>query len=191
VSAASATAGDSAVPRPLASDPTLPVAIARGLAFAGLAGFGALHWMVLLEPAAPDRALYALGAAAVAGLGLLAVGRIREYRLRQAAAAGVALVALALALLGGGVADELLRPDQWGALSSGINRGIAALPGVRVPYRGLDEWIRIVIPVGGTVLVTAAAILAFWPRRNRIGFPGPALTLLVALYAVPAVSLNF
>jgi hypothetical protein len=89
------------------------------------------------------------------------------------------------------VADELLRPDRWGALASGINRGIAALPGVRVPYRGLDEWIRIVIPVGGTVLATAAAILAFWPRRNRIGFPIPALTLLVALYAVPAVSLDF
>jgi transglutaminase-like putative cysteine protease len=191
VSAASATAGDSAVPRPITSDPTLPVATARGLAFAGLAGFGALHWMVLLEPAAPDRALYALGAAAVAVLGLLAVGRIQDYRLRQAAAACVALVALALALLGGGVADELLRPDRWGALASGINRGIAALPGVRVPYRGLDEWIRIVIPVGGTVLVTAAGILAFWPRRNRIGFPGPALTLLVALYAVPAVSLDF
>ena len=56
------------------------------------------------------------------------------------------------------MADELLRPDRWGALASGINRGIAALPGVRVPYRGLDEWIRIVIPLGGTVLVTAAAI---------------------------------
>ncbi len=191
MSAASATAGPQRVPRPLASDPTLPVATARGLAFLGLAGFGTLHWMVLLEPAAPNRALYALGAAAVAVFGLLAVARIREYRVRQAAAAGVALAALALALLGGGVADELLRPDQWGALASGINRGVAALPGVRVPYRGLDEWIRIVIPVGGTVLVTAAAILAFWPRRNRIGFPVPALTLLVALYAVPAVSLDF
>jgi protein-glutamine gamma-glutamyltransferase len=188
MSAAGATAR---VPRPLTSDPTLPVPTARGLAFAGLAGFGALHWMVLLDPAAPDRALYALGAGAVAVLGLLAVARIREFRVRQVAAAGVALVALALAMLGGGVADELLRPDRWGALASGINRGIAALPGVRVPYRGLDEWIRIVIPLGGTVLVTASAILAFWPRRSRIGFPGPALTLLVALYAVPAVSLDF
>ena len=83
----------------------------------------------------------------------------------------MALVALALAVLGGGVADELLRPDRWGALASGINRGIAALPGVRVPYRGVDEWIRIVIPLGGTVLVTAAAILAFWPRRNRHRLP--------------------
>ena len=191
MTAAGATAGAQRVPRPLASDPTLPVATARGLAFFGLAGFGALHWMVLLDPAAPDRALYALGAAAVAVVGLLAAGRIADFRLRQAAAVAASLVALALAVLGGGVADELLRPDRWGALASGIDRGIAALPGVRVPYRGLDEWIRTVIPLGGTVLVTAAAIAAFWPRRNRIGFPGVALTLLVALYAVPAVSLDF
>jgi transglutaminase-like putative cysteine protease len=188
MTAAGATAGPA---RALTSDPTLSVPVARGLAFVGLAGFGVLHWMVLLDPAAPDRALYALGAAGVAIVGLLGVARIREFRLRQAAAAGVSLVALALAMVGGGVADELLRPDHWGALAAGIERGVAALPGVRVPYRGLDEWIRVVIPLGGTVLVTAAAILAFWPRRNRIGFPVPALTLLVALYAVPAVSLDF
>ena len=187
MSAASATAA----PRALPSDPTLSVPIARGLAFVALAGFGALHWMVLLDPAAPDRALYALGAGMLAMFGLLAAGRLARFRDRQIAATGVAVVAFGLALVGGGVADELLRPDNWGALASGINRGIAALPGVRVPYRGLDEWIITVIPLGGTVLVTAAALTAFWPRRNRIGFPGVALTLLVALYAVPAVSLDF
>ena len=45
--------------------------------------------MVLLDPAAPDRALYALGAAGVAILGLLPVGRIAVLRVRQLAAAGV------------------------------------------------------------------------------------------------------
>ena len=177
-------------PRAHESDPTLPVPTARGFAFLALAGFGALHWMVLLEPAAPERALYALVAGGLAMVGLLFAGRLHG-RARQAAAATVSLVALALAILAGGVADELLRPDQWGALASGISRGIEALPGVRVPYRGVDEWIRIVIPLGGTVLVVAAAVAAFWPRRDRIGFPAPALTLLVALYAVPAVSLDF
>ena len=178
------------VPRALENDPTLPVPIARGLTFLALAGFGALHWMVLLDPAAPERALYAVGAGAVAMLGLLYAGTLGD-RARPAAAIGTSLVALALALLGGGIADELLRPDQWGALAAGISRGVESLPGVRVPYRGVDEWTRTVIPLGGTVLVTAAAIAAFWPRRGRIGFPGLALTLLVALYAVPAVSLDF
>jgi transglutaminase-like putative cysteine protease len=95
-------------------------------------------------------------------------------------------------MLGGSVADELLRPDHWGELSSGISRGLQSLPGVRVPYRGLDEWTRTVIPLGGTMLVGLAGALAFWPRRRgRIGFPGLALTLLVALYAIPAIALDF
>jgi transglutaminase-like putative cysteine protease len=103
----------------------------------------------------------------------------------------VLLIVLVLALLGGGVPDELLRPDHWGELTSGINRSLQALPGVRVPYRGLDEWTRTVIPLGGTALVGVAGAVAFWPRRRRIGFPGVALFLLVALYAIPAVALDF
>ena len=177
-------------PRAVESDPTLSVPVARGLAFLALAGFGALHWMVLIEPAASQRALYALGAGSLAMFGLLAAARLRG-RVQLAVSLAVSLVALALALLGGGIADELLRPDNWGALASGIGRGIESLVGVRVPYRGLDIWTRTVISVGGTVLVVVAAIAAFWPRKRRTGFPGLALGLLVALYAVPAVSLDF
>jgi transglutaminase-like putative cysteine protease len=187
VSAASVTARS----RDLPSDPTLPVPTARGLAFVALATFGVLHWMVLLEPAEPNRALYALGCGLLAMFGMLGAARLQP-RAAQAAAVGVLVVTLALAILGGGVADELLRPDRWGELSSGISRGIEALPGIRVPYRGVDVWTRTVIPLGGTVLVTLAAALAFWPRRNgRTGFPGIALFLLVALYAIPAVALDF
>jgi protein-glutamine gamma-glutamyltransferase len=182
----------SAVPaaRALPSDSTLPVPTARGVAFFALAAFGVLHWMVLLQPAAPNRALYALGCGIVVVGGMLAAARL-PFRGSQIAAVAVLIVALALALLGGGVADELLLPDRWGELASGIGRGVQALPGVRVPYRGVDEWTRTVIPLGGTVLVTAAGAVAFWPRRTGIGFPAPALGLLVALYAIPAVALDF
>jgi transglutaminase-like putative cysteine protease len=180
-------------PRSLPADPTLPVPTARGLAFLALAAFGSLHWMVLLDPATPKRAMYALGAGLVAMLGMLAVSRLLpdRPRLRQAGAAVVLLVVLALALLGGGVPDELLRPDRWGELSAGIGRGIESLPGVRVPYRGVDGWTRTVIPLGGTILVGVAGAAAFWPRRRGIGFPAVALGLLVALYAIPAVALDF
>ena len=166
---------------------------ARGLAFFALAAFGSLHWMVLLEPAEPKRALYALGAGLVAMFGMLAVARMfpDRPRARQAGAVVVLIVVLALAVLGGGVADELLWPDRWGELTSGISRGIESLPGVRVPYRGVDAWTRTVIPLGGTVLVGVAGAVAFWPRRRRIGFPAVALGLLVALYAIPAVALDF
>ena len=82
-------------------------------------------------------------------------------------------------------------PTSWDALAAGIARGIDALPGARVPYRGIDEWTRLVIPLGGTVLTVVAALAAFWPRRGRTGFPLVALILLVTLYAVPAVALDF
>ncbi|HET9740714.1 MAG TPA: transglutaminaseTgpA domain-containing protein [Solirubrobacteraceae bacterium] len=176
--------------RSLPSEPTMSLPVARGLAFFALAGFGALHWMVLLEPSAPERALYALTAAALVIGGLLAVARLQP-RARRVAAAGVTLVALALAILGGGIADELLRPEEWGTLASGIARGIESLPGIRVPYRGVDEWTRSTIGVGGTALTVLAAAVAFWPRSGRTGYVIPALILLVALYAVPAVALDF
>ena len=35
---------------------------------------------------------------------------------------------------------------------------------MRVPYRGVDEWVRIAITSGGTALVALAALLATWPR---------------------------
>ena len=62
---------------------------------------------------------------------------------------------------------------------------------MRVPYRGLDEWTRIVIALGGTCW-------SWPPRCSRsgraaagMGFPLAALVLLVALYAVPTVALDF
>jgi protein-glutamine gamma-glutamyltransferase len=170
--------------------PQLPFAFARGSTFVALATFGALHWMAMLEPTAGARAWYAVGTAVLAMAGLLGAARL-SGALRWLAVAGVSVVALALAFLAAGTADELLRPDNWDELAAGITRGIDALPGARVPYRGIDEWTRLVIPLGGTMLTVLAALIAFWPRRGRVGFPLVALILLVTLYAVPAVALDF
>jgi transglutaminase-like putative cysteine protease len=146
--------------------------------------------MAMLEPTAAERGWYAVGAGLLAIAGLLGAARLRGAA-RWAAMAATSLVTIALALLAGGVGDELLRPSNWDALASGIERGIGALPGARVPYRGIDEWTRIVIPLGGTMLTVLAALIAFWPRRATTGFPFAALVLLVTLYAVPAVALDF
>jgi transglutaminase-like putative cysteine protease len=170
--------------------PVLPFAFARGATFLALATFGALHWMAMLAPTAGERGWYAVGTAALAMAGLLGAGR-KTGALRWIAVAAVTVAALALAFLAAGSADELLRPDRWDELAGGITRGIDALPGARVPYRGIDQWTRIVIPLGGTVLTAVAALAAFWPRRSRVGFPLVALILLVTLYAVPAVALDF
>jgi protein-glutamine gamma-glutamyltransferase len=173
-----------------AGGPALPLGPVRGAVLIAFAAFAGLHWMWLLEPAESGRAWQAVGIVALVIVGLIGAARL-PGALRRLAAIAIAVAAVALALLAGGVADEDLRPDRWGELLGTVGRGIDALPGVRVPYRGLDESVRMVIGAGGTLLAVVAALLAFWPRRGRTGFPGAALLALVALYAVPAVVLDF
>jgi transglutaminase-like putative cysteine protease len=168
----------------------LPFWFARGGVLLAFGAFAGLHWAGLLEPADPGRAWAAVGLEALVVAALCGAARLRPA-LRWAVACAVALAALPLALLAGGLADEYLRPDRWGELLSGAQRGVEALPGVRVPYRGVDEWTRLAIGAGGTLLAVAAALLAFWPRRGRRGFPAAALLVLVTLYAVPAIVLDF
>ena len=168
----------------------LPLWLARGSVLVVFTAFAGLHWAGLLEPATPARAWQAVGLVALVILALSAAARLKPA-LRWIAAGVVGVAAVALALLAGGLADEYLRPDRWSSLLAGAGRGIDALPGVRVPYRGVDEWARLVIAAGGTLLAVLAALLAFWPRRGRTGFPAAALLALVTLYAVPAVVLSF
>jgi transglutaminase-like putative cysteine protease len=180
-----------AEPAPVAGgEPVLPIALARTLAFTALAAWGALHWMSLLEPAEPERGWTVVAVGLLAVGAMLAAGRL-EGRRRTLAAVAAIVPLTALMLMAGRVADELLWPDGWSQLAGGISRGISDLPGVRVPYRGLDEWVRTVLPLGASALVVIAALLAFWPRRRKLGFPGAALLVLTALYAVPVVAIDF
>ncbi len=167
----------------------LPTSVARGLGFAGLGAFGALHWAGMVEPADSDAVLAGL-LAALAGavvLGIVAArGAGRGARAGTTAVVGAAL--LVAALLAAGVPDELLAPRGWDELSAGIGQGLSTVPSVRIPYAGLDEWTRTVLVLGGGVLLGLGALLAFAPRRGgRLGFPVPAAMALGTLYAVPAV----
>jgi len=174
-----------------ARGPALPLTRVRGVVFLVFALFAGLHWMSLIEPAEWWRAWEAVGVAALVVL-LLRGAALLPRAASLVAATLVAIGAFGLALLAGGVADEDLRPDHWSDLAGGIGRGIDSLPGVRVPYRGLDEWTHLVIGTGGTLLIAVAALLAFWPRRGgRTGYPVAALVVLLALYVIPAVVLDF
>ena len=135
--------------RAVGGTPLLPLALARAIAFAALAAWGALHWMSLLEPPEPRRAWLALAVGLVAVAAMLGAGQLAGRR-RQLAAAGALLPLTALMLMAGRVPDELVLPGGWSELAGGISRGISDLPGVRVPYRGLDDWVRTVIPLGGS-----------------------------------------
>ena len=144
----------------------------------------------MLEPAEPSRGWTVLLSGCSPQSAMLGAGRLSGWR-RPLVAVAAIVPLIALMLMAGRVPDELLLPSGWSELSGGISRGISDLPGVRVPYRGLDEWVRTVIPIGGSVLVLLAALLAFWPRRSRLGFPGAALLVLIVLYVVPVVALDF
>jgi transglutaminase-like putative cysteine protease len=187
----STLAAPAQVTREGAGGSALPLAPVRGAVLLALAVFGGLHWMRMFDPAEPHRAWWGAAIAALVILALLGAARL-PWLLRPLAAGAIAVGGFALALLAGGAADEELRAGRWSSLMGRIGRGFEALPGVNVPYRGVDEDTMLALGVGGTVIVVAAAVLAFWPRENgQTGFRSAALILLVALYAVPAVVLDF
>lgn len=173
-----------------AGRPLLRRPVARLIGFTALAGWGALHWMRMLEPAEPGRALLVVLVGVFAATAMLVAGRMDTTRRRTLAATAALVPIAALMLLAGRVADELVFPTGWTELAQGLSRAIEDLPGIRVPYRGLDDWVRSAIPLGGSALVALAAVLAFWPRRSgKLGFPGLALPALLTLYVVPVVAL--
>jgi transglutaminase-like putative cysteine protease len=167
----------------------LSVAVARLPAFLALAGFGAYRWADMVSPGAGGSMTAALTAALAAGLALIAVGRREPARARRIAAIALAAVLLLLvALLAAGLSLRLAGPRAWDELAAGIGQGLSAVPNVRVPYAGVDEWIRTVMVLGGTLLVGFGALLAFVPRRGgAIGYPFAAAVVLGVLYLVPAM----
>ena len=170
-------------------EPLLDPVTARVVTLLALIAFGAVHWMLMVVPAAGGRAL-ATVAICSAATGLLVLAR-RLGRLPRAALVAVTIVAgMVLSALAGGIPADLLEPRNWDELGAIVRSGTSALPGARVPYAGLDEQLRLVIPLGGTLLALLGTLLACWPRRGgRFGYTLPALVALVTLYAVPAVSL--
>jgi len=163
-------------------------ALTRLGAFTALSLFAALHWSGQLRPAPNAATLGVVFAAAVAGLALIALGARPLQARANAGAAVVGVALLGLAFVAAGVPLRQLVPDRWDDLAAGIVQGLSALPGVSVPYRGADEWVRLTVALGGGALIALAAVLAFWPRREPvIGFPLGAAAALVTLYAVPII----
>ena len=174
-------------PLPPQSEASLWIRLAAATA---LAIFGAQAWGEMVRPEAPGRVV---GAALVgAGVGAIALLSRRLPRLARGAVLALAGVgALTGALLLAGVPLRLLDPEFWGELFSGLGQGISALPGLSVPYRGVDEWNRIAMLLGGTALAVGGPLVAGWPARGgaRTSPIVPAVVLSV-LYAVPAVQLR-
>ncbi|MTD43149.1 hypothetical protein GKE82_02220 [Conexibacter sp. W3-3-2] len=176
---------------PRTAAPAPVVAPARGglrlAAWTLLALLAAHAWADQVAPASRAAATASVLLGSAIGALLLLAPRVTSRRRRLLLVDGLALGALVLALATCGVPLRLLLPDAWGELAAGIGQGLGALPGVRVPYRGLDEWTRATIVLGGTLLVLVSAWVAFVPRGAATGRPLVAAGLLATLYAVPVV----
>ena len=154
----SAAASGRVGPTPVAAENTLAVPAARALAFLALCGFATLQWMRCSSPPRTQRAGYAVLAAGAAICGLLIAARLPARARTPAAVAGRDRRLRARAARRRRRRRAAAARPLGRARGSAIGRGISALPGARVPYRGLDEWTRLVIGLGGTVLAVAAAL---------------------------------
>ena len=179
-----------AMPRPNRVPMQVPAIVIRMATVGALALFGAQAWGGMVAPSAGGGVV---GAAAV-GLALAAAAvlaarlpRLARYAVRTA----IPVIAAAAAMLLAGVPLHLLDLESWGELSSGLGQGLQALPGLNVPYRGVEEWNRIAMLLGGTSAAILGVLVACWPLGGRTyGRPLAGIVVLSVLYAVPAVQLE-
>ena len=161
---------------------TAPRVAVRLAALGALAAFGAQAWGGMVQPGAEGRMLgAALAGLALAAVALLAV-RLQRWQWRAVLCA-LPVAAVALSLLFAGVPLSLLDVESWGDLASGLGGGLQALPGLNVPYRGVDEWNQVAMLLPGTTIAIFGVILA----SSR---PMAGIVLVSALYAVPAIQLD-
>jgi protein-glutamine gamma-glutamyltransferase len=167
----------------------------RLTAFTALGLYGVLRWGTLMKPAPTLRLLGLL----VLAVGLAGIGPFLLERERAVAAAGgrsepvsvlgapLALVAVLLALPIAGIPVAWVIHLRVAVTADGIGQGLSALPGILVPYSGVNEWARIVMLLGAAVLLLdAAMLLAFAPPAlGDVRRAGAALPL-IALVVVPA-----
>ena len=158
----------------------------RVATFAALAAYGVERWATL-ERAAPGWRL--LGSLALA-LAVVLAGTFARRRSVVPAAVLVAIAALAMLPLAGVPLTWVLHV-RIAVTASAIGEGLSAVPGVLVPYAGVDEWVRLVIALGaGVLLIDAAAMVALAPRdAGGLWRAGAALPLL-ALAVIPSTILH-
>ncbi len=167
----------------------------RLTAFGALGLYGVLRWGTLMRPVPTWRLLGLLAVAvALAGLAPALVERERSVaaargRAETLTAVGgpLALIAILAAFPISGVPLDWTIHLRVGVTADGIGQGLSALPGILVPYAGINDWVRTVILLGAAVLLLDAALLLAFapPALGDIRRAGAALPL-IALVVVPA-----
>ena len=162
-----------AIPLPGAARPASGARVSpwmlRLFAVGALGLFCAVQWAGIVRPGEAGK-LIALYLVAMVG-GVVVASAVEQPRraVRWGAIGGTVVVALFLMLLICGMSSWYLRPDHWDDLVGEVANGIGTLPALRMPYRGTNEWVRIVLLVGGGVLLLCSAIFALAPRPWTFG----------------------
>lgn len=157
--------------------------VLRLATFAALAAYGLVRWSELITPA-PGWRLFGLLALSVVAAG---VGPWLR-RLSGPAALVLALVVVIAVFPIAGIPLSWVRHVRIAVTADGIGQGLSALPGVLLPYAGINEWVRIVVVLGGAVLLLDSALmLTFAPRELGELRRASAALPLVALAIVPAM----
>jgi len=142
----------------------------RLLVLAGLGIVVALRWGALVDSPPADRIALMIAVCVAGAAALEALGHLQARpAVRWALGAGVAVAVVATLLLAAGVPARMLVPGGWAELGDRVAVGIRELGDADYPYRGAEEWSRIVLLSGLAGILAIAAILAGWPRRDGAG----------------------
>ncbi|MBV9354536.1 MAG: hypothetical protein JO023_03305, partial [Chloroflexi bacterium] len=120
-------------------------------------------------------------AVVIAGVGAYLDRRSRPLAMVLAVAGAVSMLAVA------GVPVGWMFHLRLAVISQEIGQGLTALPGVLVPYVGIDPWVRTVIMLGAAILLLDAALMiAFSPRSLTDVRRAAAALPLIALAVIPS-----
>jgi protein-glutamine gamma-glutamyltransferase len=151
-------------------------------AFAAFALYGGLRWAALLSPEPTWRVVGLVALSVALAAGGAALGKHSRWLVGI-----LAILAFLLMFALCGVPFAWVRHLRIALTANGIGEGLSGLPRVLVPYSGLNEWIRTVILLGaGVLLLDAALMLAFAPRRLGDGRRAAAALPLIALAVIPS-----
>jgi transglutaminase-like putative cysteine protease len=198
---ASAALSDSRLGRLGATDrPTVRIAT-----FTALALYGVLRWATLTKPAPGLRLVgMLLLAVLIVGLGAIVLPALADrawyggwHRVswmargwwQRGLVAFLVLLCFCAMLALAGIPVSWLYRVRVEAIANGIGNGLSALPGVLVPYLGVNPWVRIVISLGPGLLLLGSALAVCTRSPSELRRAVAALQLS-ALVVIPAMVMH-
>ncbi|MGN6166949.1 MAG: DUF3488 domain-containing protein [Solirubrobacteraceae bacterium] len=198
---AGATHSDSRLRRLEATDrPTV-----RLSTFTALALYGVLRWATLTNPAPGLRLVgMLLLSVAIVGFGAIVLPVLADrawyggwHRVswmgrgwwRRGLIALLVLLCFCAMLALAGIPVSWLYRLRVATIASGVGEGLSALPGVLVPYLGVNPWVRIVISLGPGLLLLGSALAVCTQSPSELRRAVAALQL-AALVVIPAMVMH-